>query len=160
MSMDSPIMMQMPGELRFSARGEWFHDGVLVEHQGVSQYLSKHLKRIETDYVVEVSGKAVRVVVEDAPFVVRTIDLESQQILLNEGSVEEFRPETLSSINDERLYLRVKGDKYWAFLLSPALQALMPFFENEGEGFRFRFGSKTYPIKQIKELKETPSRGS
>lgn len=137
----------MPGELRFTAKGIWTHEGVEVEHRGVAQYFSRHLCWSEDGYLIEVSGKAVQVIVEDSPFVVSTIENLSR-VLVNDGSSQSFEPGNLAVVGEDSLYLPVREGHFWARLSKPAVQAL-----ESGIGFSdtyfFEYRGRKYPIKSL-----------
>ena len=141
------VLMNMPGELRFTAKGVWTHDGVEVKHKGVAKYFSRHLRWSEEGYLIEVSGKAVKVVVEDSPFVVTTIE-NLNKVFVNDGSCQSFEPGKLSAVGDERLYLPVREGQFWARLSKPAVQALESGIGYSG-GFYFELKGRKYPISSL-----------
>jgi len=78
------IMMKMPGKLRFSKEGKWYHDDVFVSHPRIATYFSKHLifsKEYES-WVVEVDGKCVPVEVEDTAQIATSLNIiEDKKII-------------------------------------------------------------------------------
>ncbi len=122
--------------------------GAEVTHQGVYDYLSKRV-RFDGElgkFVVSLEGQSVVIEVEDTPFVIRTIDsnCEPWRVVLNDGSREEFLPETLELGADNALYCQAKG--FRLRLLRPAHQALQPYIVQSAKGFALELDGRDFPI--------------
>jgi len=147
----SPIVMQMPGELLFTASGKWLHDGEEVTHKGVYRYFCKHLRYDASlgEYVVEVQGKCVVVKVEDAPFIARSIKRSetSWTVVFNDDEEEDFSASQLRAQDDGALYYE-RSSRLLAKLTSPAIQALQPYISEDGGLFQLQLPDK--PVVTIK----------
>lgn len=123
-------LMRMPGELHLNVHGRWVHDGVTVTHQGIADYLSKHLRWSDEHeaFVVEVDGRAVRVHIDDTPYFVTALAMERVpwQITLNDGSSTELRTPIEVRPNGEFI-CRVKEGRFLAKISRSIHQQLQPF---------------------------------
>ncbi|MCB0345674.1 MAG: hypothetical protein KDD66_11190 [Bdellovibrionales bacterium] len=156
MDENGPILMSMPGRLKFTADGKWLHDDVLVSNPKIALYFSRHLKFSpdHESYVVEVEGKCVKVEVEDTPVVVKSVRLEDElpaALLLGDGTEQAFSPaRILVGVNDV-LYCRLADDRI-ARLLRPAMQALLPFITSENKQFFISISGQSQPIMRREEV--------
>ncbi len=123
-------LMEMPGQLRLDAHGQWFHDGVAVTHPGIADYLSKHLAWSGEHgvFVVEVDGRAVRVEVDDTAYFVTSLAMEHDpwQITLNDGSSAELRAPIEVRTNGEFICW-VKEGRFPAKISRSVHQQLQPY---------------------------------
>lgn len=127
------------------------HDGAPVTHRGIAKYFSQHLiySSAHRRYVVQVGDRCVPAVVEDQPGVAVSIDQTSRPWMLEliDGSVVEFRPETLCS-RGEALYCR-GGPALDLIRLrrTTALQLGACIDQNENGQFVFDDGESRHPIQ-------------
>jgi hypothetical protein len=103
-------VMGMPGGLTLDRNGRWFNDGAEVRHPKIAEYFSRHLlfdSNLDS-FVVAVNDRCVLVSVEDAPFILKSLDLESHPPLgvFNDGLTEELDFHTLMVGIDDSIYLK------------------------------------------------------
>lgn len=104
--------------------GKWYQNGVEIIHPGV---LRQFMEALETDsdshYRIRIGKEVCSVEVEDTPFVVTGVSEDKDGnvlLLLNDGTLEIFNPETLR-INDSNIpYSMVRNGKFPARFSRPA----------------------------------------
>ena len=93
--------------------GRWSHEGQPILNRKLREKFDRSVVylRPEAKYVVQLGYFRGQIEIEEAGFFVRSMELESGQIVLSDGSRENLRPETLrpSSI-DGALLCQVKDD--------------------------------------------------
>jgi hypothetical protein len=98
--------------IRLDAEGHFWHDGRRVEHAGLSAALHSWIARHPDDgrYILTNGYDWTYFAVDDAPFVVRAIRLDTEHIvlLLSDGTEEDWAPEDTRAGADGALYARVK----------------------------------------------------
>ena len=152
--MDSKtVLLPMEGTLVFTAEGSWLHDGEAVLHAGIADYFSKHLRYSEThrSWVVEDQGRAVSVVVEDTPIVVRTVTAPlgssaNLTAVLSGGEQEALDPSTLWVTSDGKWYALVRGRTVRARLLRPAVSHLVEHIEERDGKYFLRLNGSEVEI--------------
>ncbi len=146
-----PILMKMPGTLRFTKDGEWLHDGAPITHKKIRDYFCEHLRFREAHqrFVIEVEGKCVAVEVEDTPLVVRTIDTSSEPWLavLSDGRQRPFAADTLAVNAEGIFYCDVSGHR--ARILRPAWQALLPHVMEHQGRYEFEYLGRRFAIEVL-----------
>lgn len=129
-------------------RGNWFQDGIKIQHRLTYLYNNKLLDRDERGryYVDEGSGK-LYVEVEDTPFVVKMVSKRGEGIYLslNDGTEERLDFGNFY-INTENIpYTRVKNGRFEARFLRPAYYELMKYAKKDGGEYFIELGdSKNY----------------
>ena len=140
----------MQPDLRFARDGKWYQGEEPVTHQGIAQFFSRHLRYDEAHrcFVVERNGYAVRVVVEDAPFIAVSVDPRQRpwKVELHEGTVEEISPQAIYVGPDDALYLEVRSGTVRARLSPAAAEQLFPFIEERNGRFELRCDGETVPF--------------
>ncbi|MFN8389244.1 MAG: hypothetical protein U0136_03035 [Bdellovibrionota bacterium] len=151
----APILMNMPGQLRFSKDGRWFHEEVEFTHEKIRDYFSRHFHFHPAldKYVVEVDGKCIPVIVEDTSVVIRSLDTRTipWTAILGNGAHEPFRAETLS-VTAEPVYYSLAQNGERARLLGAAVQALLPFVVEREDGI---FVLKSGPNEHVIAVQTT-----
>lgn len=153
--MVEPLLMTMSGTLLFTKSGQWIHDGVPVTHEGIALYFSTHIKYAPAfqSFVIEDDGRCVKVEVEDTPRVVRSIQTQETpwQLLLNNQASELFLPERLLYKATGELYYELSSEPYFARLLSPAIQGVLPAIAEQGGEYYFEQGSISVKLRPYNE---------
>ncbi|HEY0841051.1 MAG TPA: DUF1285 domain-containing protein [Vulgatibacter sp.] len=134
--------------IRLDERGRFWHDGELVKHPAIVRAWSRGLERAaDGRYLIRFGSDWAFVTVDDAPFVVRRVveGEEGLEVLLPDDTREPLDPRFLARSPEQVVYCRVKGD-HRARLSRQAQLDLMPFLREEGGGFFFTFGDRSWPI--------------
>jgi len=118
--------------------GNWFQDGIKIQHRITYLYNNKLLKRDEEGryYLDEGSGK-LYIKVEDTPFVVKMVHKSGDDyyIVLNDETREKLDLGTLR-INEENIpYAKVKNGEFDARFTRPAYYEFMKDLKKEGESY-------------------------
>jgi uncharacterized protein len=112
--------------------GRWFQNGAEIIHPGIYRQFCQMLeKSADGDYRVRMGREVCRVEVQDAPFVVRSVSEQEEQLFvhLNDESVEPLDPEHFW-IGDEHVpYVTVKDGKFHARFSRPAYYGLARHIE-------------------------------
>lgn len=126
--------------------GRWFFQGEEITHRKTYLLYNRHLTRDEAGRIIlRIGQEMCPVEVEDAPFVVKTLEcvtaeqgeLESVGLILNDDSREQLIPETLRIAANHIPYCRVRGGMFEARFSRGAYQLLVPFIQHDEEGNRF-----------------------
>jgi hypothetical protein len=99
--------------IRLDREGHFWHRGVLIEHAGVAAAFHRWLGRDERGrYVLRTDRDWCVVEVEDAPIVVRSVDLEPDggavTLHLSDGTLEPLRPGGLEQSAENVLYCQLE----------------------------------------------------
>lgn len=111
-----PARFLIDGLLTLRADGVWMSKGEKIRHMGLSKFLARQLRRTEEgEYWVVNGPQRAWVNVEDAPFVVKRVLFDGEQIessamtaILNDDSEESLLAERLFMNEEGVLYTRVK----------------------------------------------------
>jgi len=138
-------------EIRFGRDGRWYADGVAVANQRIADLFSQHVcRRPEGGYMLRIADEQAPIVVEDTPYVVTTVRLDSDRSLwleLNDHSRERLDPLTLAIGAGDVLYCRVKGGSEPARFLRPAYYELARHCAvSESGSFVLRLPGGDYPV--------------
>ena len=138
-------------EIRFGRDGEWYSDGERIANAKIAALFSRSIcKDPEGGYRLQMGDERARILVDDTPFVVRSLDGDPERgftLILNDGTTEPLDPATLRSGADNALYARVKGDEEARFL-RPAHYALARWIDgDERSGFALEAGGRRHPIE-------------
>lgn len=133
-------------------RGNWFQDGIKIQHRLTYLYNNKLLRRDDQGryYLDEGSGK-LYIEVEDTPFVVKMVGREGEDfyIILNDETKEKLDLHTLS-INEENIpYAKIKGGDYEARFTRPAYYEFMKYLKKEDDTYFIVSNGEKYILKQI-----------
>lgn len=131
--------------------GNWFQDGIKIEHRVTYLYNNKLLKQDNEGifYIDEGSGK-LYVEVEDTPFVVKMVDKRGEDfyIILNDETEEKLDFDTLRISSDNIPYVSVKDGKYEARFTRPAYYELMKHAQKESDDYSITVGGNKYRLKK------------
>jgi len=137
-------MNQSP--LRIDKEGRWFFDHEEITHRKTYLLFSRNLTRDESGRIIlRIGQEECFVEVEDAPFVVKTLQfipadgggLKSIWLILNDETRELLAPETLRIGPSNVLYCRVRGGMFEARFSRGAYQLLLPYVQHEEKANRF-----------------------
>ena len=133
-------------------RGNWFQDGIKIQHRLTYLYNNKLLKRDEEGnyYLDEGSGK-LYIKVEDTPFVVKMIDKKGDDfyIILNDETQEKLDLNTLSINNENIPYAKVKNAEFDARFTRPAYYEFMKDLIREDDNFYIMSNEKKHLLRRI-----------
>lgn len=129
-------------------RGNWFQDGIKIEHRLTYLYNNKLLDIDEEGrFYVDDGMCRMYVRVEDTPFVVKMLREQDGDyyLILNDETEEKLNLNELR-INDEHVpYTKVKDGKFEARFTRAAYYELMKHAIQDGERFYIEFkGDKHY----------------
>ncbi len=136
-------------EIRLDKEGRWFHDGEEITHKLTADLFSRSVQKDPAGgYRLVVGLEWAPIVVEDAPYVIRGVDVEEDKAVgrLNDGSMEELDLASLRVGADNVLYCDVKGGEFPARFLRPAYYQLMKCLEETEDGYAVRIGGKLWPL--------------
>ena len=133
-------------------RGNWFQDGIKIQHRLTYLYNNKLLKRDEEGeyYLDEGSGK-LYIKVEDTPFVVKMVDKNGEDyfIILNDETREKLDLNTLR-INSENIpYAKVKNGEFDARFTRPAYYEFMKDLKKDNGDFYIISKGKEHLLQKI-----------
>ncbi len=126
--------------------GRWFFQGEEITHRKTYLLYNRHLTRDESGRIIlKMGGETCPVEAEDAPFVVKTLELIAEEqgglksvgLILNDESREPLIPETLRIAPNHTPYCRVRGGMFEARFSRGAYQLLALFIQQEEKGGRF-----------------------
>ena len=141
--------------LRLDREGRWWHEGQPVEHPRLAAALHRWLDRDdEGRYVLKLEGgRRAYVEVEDAPYVVRTLELDGPgravriYLRLSDGSEEELDYASLRVGADNALYCGGVKGRFEARFSRQAYYLLGELIEETEGGFALRAAGELWPIR-------------
>lgn len=160
-------------EIRIDREGVWYFRGAEMMRNDIVQYFYKYLKKDHNGhYHIEIENDRCGVHVEDAPYVVRSVDIGACQhpgrpsidLSLNDGSKEVLSLDTPLRIGrGDILYCRVKRGEHEARFSRPAYYQLCEKIEYDpcsGE-YRLVLNQISYPLLLTKACRreESPDKG-
>jgi len=133
-------------------RGNWFQDGIKIQHRLTYLYNNKLLSRDDEGryYLDEGSGK-LYIEVEDTPFVVKMVDKKGDDfyIILNDETKEKLELNTLT-INHENIpYAKIKDGEFDARFLRPAYYEFMKHLKKEDGNYYIMSKGVKHILKRI-----------
>ncbi len=133
-------------------RGNWFQDGIKIQHRLTYLYNNKLLSRDDEGryYLDEGSGK-LYIEVEDTPFVVKMVDKKGDDfyVILNDETKEKLDLNTLT-INHENIpYAKIKDGEFDARFLGPAYYEFMKYLRKEDGDFYIESRGAKHLLKKI-----------
>ena len=133
-------------------RGNWFQDGIKIQHRLTYLYNNKLLQRDDEGryFLDEGSGK-LYIKVEDTPFVVKMVDKQGEDfsIILNDETKEKLDLKTLS-INDENVpYAKIKDGVFEARFTRPAYYEFMKYLKKEDDDYYIVSKGEKHLLKRI-----------
>ena len=139
------------GKISFRRDGNWYSDEERIDNPRIALLFSKSIKRNpDGSFYLQVAEERAAIVVEDTPYVVRTIEDDGRGgflVVTNDEVREPLDPATLEAGRDNVLYCRVKAGECRARFLRSAYYHLSDRFVAEGEGFAILIGGKRHPIR-------------
>jgi len=132
--------------LRIDKEGRWFFQDEEITHRKTYLLFSQNLTRDESGRtILRIGQEQCLVEVEDAPFVVKSLDfvlsdggeLKSIWLILNDETREQLDQATLRIGAENVPYCRVRGGKFEARFSRGAYQLLLPYIQQEGKTSRF-----------------------
>ncbi len=129
-------------DLFMNRDGHWFVNGERVEHARSVQVLTENVRLADDGlWVTSIGHEEAPMRFADTPYLVRSADFSNGVLALglSDTSKETQRSAEFRRGEDNSLYLRVKYDKpiaIWARFTRAAYQALLPHWEEDGEGLR------------------------
>ncbi|MBM4314024.1 MAG: DUF1285 domain-containing protein [Deltaproteobacteria bacterium] len=157
------IRTTTPNEIFIDREGVWYFGGAEMKRKDIVHYFYKYLKRDpEGRYQIEIENDRCRVVVEDAPYVVKSIDVgfcrhsnrPAIDVSLNDGSREGLSLDAPLRIGDDHiLYCKVKEGEHEARFSRPAYYQFcrhIDYDSQRGE-YRLLFNQRSYPLFLIKK---------
>ncbi len=144
--------------LRFDKEGKWYHQGVEITHERTLRLFSRSLRKdSQGRYLIAIGKEWSYVEVEDAPFLVRSLDYhpptETKEayfsILLNDGNTETLDLNTLRVGRDNVLYCRVKKGEYRARFCRASYYEFTRYieFDSSSGGYFIPLNGKRYYLK-------------
>ena len=119
--------------LRMDKDGAFWHEGRELTHARIVAALHAGIDRHPTsgEYIVRIGREWAYVEVEDAPLVVRGMELheETRLLRLSDGSTEPLDPAALSLGDGDVLYTRARAGTLFARFSRVAFLMLAPAFE-------------------------------
>lgn len=147
-----PSTWKLP-RLRIDRDGLWYHDDVEVTHEGILATLRDGLLHDADGHYLQIGPVRVPVEVDDAPFVVLRAEDEGDglAVILNDGSREPLRPETLRLGPGEVPYATVKDGRFQArFNRAAAYQLLQRLAEDPvSGGAALVLGARRWTIPRV-----------
>ena len=128
--------------IKIDREGRWFHQGEEITHRRTYLLYCRSLTRDESGRILlRVGREECPVEVEDAPFVVTTVEFissgidgrEAVWLTLNDETREKLTPETLRIGPDHVPYCRVREGIFEARFSSNAYQILAPLIQFDEE---------------------------
>ncbi|MEM7009396.1 MAG: hypothetical protein AAF462_09715 [Thermodesulfobacteriota bacterium] len=132
-------------------RGNWFQDGIKIQHRLTYLYNNKLLQRDDEGryYLDEGSGK-LYIKVEDTPFVVRMVDKQGEDffIRINDETTEKLDLSSLR-INEENIpYAKIKDGDFDARFTRPAYYEFMKYLKKEDNDFYVDCNGEKHILKK------------
>ncbi len=133
-------------------RGNWFQDGIKIQHRVTYLYNNKLLKRDEDGeyYLDEGSGK-LYIKVDDTPFVVKMVHKKGEDyyLVLNDETQEKLDLNTLSINSDNIPYAKIKNGEFDARFTRAAYYEFMKDLKKEDENFYIILDGDKHFLKKI-----------
>jgi len=136
--------------------GRWTHDGQPILHTRLREHFDRSVKYLahERKFVVTLRHFRGEIVVEEAAFFVRAIELASGEIALSDGTREPLDVASLQlSPRDGALLCRVKRELAPEGLLARfthgAQAELLAAIEPEGAGYALAIGGRRERVPEL-----------
>ncbi len=136
--------------IRLDRSGRFWHEGEQISHPGLRNALLRWLDRLpDGRHILRLDAKRYAYVdIDDAPLLVTSARWEHDKVfvVVNDGSEEELRYDTLVNADDNGLYCQVRDGRLEARLTTPAFYAVAEGMEEQADGFALRASGGLYPI--------------
>ncbi len=123
--------------ITLTKNGVWMSDGTEITHEPTRKRFARIRRKDEKGYFLQISRETKRIVVEDTPYFVHSIEGapgEGYSLVLNDETRERLDPATLS-YRPGRLACRVKGGAEEAKFLHAAYFDLLRDLEEDSRGY-------------------------
>ncbi len=126
--------------------GRWFHEGVEITHLRTRLLFSRSIRRNPSGrYFVHVGPESAEVVVEDAPYTVKSVTTDEDRrgltkgytLHLNDGTKEFLASGSVRMSDENVMYCRVKGGAERARFLRAAYYQICAKLEYDERGDRY-----------------------
>jgi predicted DCC family thiol-disulfide oxidoreductase YuxK len=135
--------------LTLTREGEWLADGQPIQHEPTRNLFSRSLRRRENgSWWLEIGRETKQVDVEDTALFVRLLEGSPEsglEIVLNDGTREPLRPETLLLVTERLTCLTARGVEA-KFLRAPYADLMMRALGERDGIYQLRIGGNDYRI--------------
>jgi hypothetical protein len=149
--------MSSSSSFRIDKEGRWYYEGEEITHRRTYLLYARNLTRDESGRILlQVDQERCPVEVEDAPYIVKTLNflpapgggIKGIELILNDETREELKPETLRIGDDHVPYCQVREGMFEARFSRNAYQLLLPHIQQAGsEGpFYILLDGKRYDL--------------
>ena len=147
-------------DLFLDKEGRWFHEGVEITHGRTRLLFSKSIRRDPTGkYYVHVGPESAEVIVEDAPYTIRSVTLQEgpdgpprDYILhLNDETEERLESGSLVVSDENVMYCTVKGGTERARFLRAAYYQICAKLEYDETDDRYWLPCRNREITILRE---------
>ncbi len=136
--------------------GRWSHDGQPILHRGIREHFDRSVKYLaaERKFVVTLRHFRGEIVVEEAAFFVRAVDLAAGEVALSDGTREPLDVASLHpSPRDGALLCRVKRalapEGLLARFAHGAHAELLAAIEPAGAGYTLAIAGRREPVPAL-----------
>lgn len=138
--------------LSLDRQGRIWHHGEMVTHGGLHTALLRWIdRRDDGRYVVRIDEvRYAYIDVEDAPLRVASIVQRGTALIasLDDGTSEPLDLSSLVAPDGAQIYVRVRGGRLWARLLSAASQSIAAFLQTHNQRIGVAIGAEFWPIAE------------
>ena len=149
--------------LRIDKEGRWFFHDEEITHRKTYLLFSQNLTRDDSGRIIlRIGREQCPVEVEDAPFVVKTLDfvlsdggeLKSIWLTLNDETREQMNQATLRIGAENVPYCRVRSGRFEARFSRGAYQLLLPYIQQDEKANRFfiHIDGKEYDLTTLPSM--------
>ena len=141
----------VPTTLFLSKDGEWFHEGVQITHERIIEQLNRNIHREGDDYFVSIGWERCKVIIEDAPYMVKGVREEGDNLILelSDFTEEKLDPENIQIGKNNVPYTLVKETKDRARFTRPAYYQMTRYLVEAADGMMaLKVGSRFYLFNQ------------
>lgn len=147
-----------PTPISIDAEGRLLQDGEAITHERTKELLYQSIERndgrfdyIDSEFVIHVEGHAIPLIPDDTPLHVKSVDTDSELIMLMSGEELPLEPSTIEIGDENVMYCMIKGMR--ARFLRPAYYKLAdrieerPSVDGSGSEYFLQWGGRDYPIR-------------
>jgi hypothetical protein len=141
----------VPTVLFLSKDGLWFHEGVQITHERIIEQLNRNIHREGDDYFVSIGWECCKVIVEDAPYLVRGVREDGDNLILelSDFTEEKLDPGNIQIGRNNIPYALVKETKDRARFTRPAYYQMTRYLVEAADGMMaLKVGSRFYLFNQ------------
>lgn len=130
--------------LWLSKAGDWYHDGTPVRHARLCALLTRSIGRDEHHELIVTTGRdRLPFVAEDAPILVRTVEITSTELVLRLSTEAAERLTCESHVTIDavgRIRSVVSDGRFWALWTRSATQVLLDRIDDSGTSIQLPCG--------------------